>query len=624
MPAVSLSQSVDVETPELVVLSYTVAGVGSRAMAAIIDYVICIAIGLALAIGVVTLGSGFVTRGAYDKLTAAWVGAVMGLLLFALVWLYYVLFEALNDGQTPGKRLMRLRVVLDGGLAVTFEASAIRNIVRFVDLQPVFLYAVGMVSLVTSSRGKRLGDMAAGTLVVKEDLTRQPIVAKAERRDADGAPLAITARLTEPEYAMLDRFVQRRMQFDAVRRGALAASIAERLSAALGDDAKDSSPVGALVRLHDEEQQARVRGVAARSDAGAARERHAIVAINAPRWSAFAERLKRIQSGGLKGQDETVVREFVQEYRELTSDLARLRTATRGTDSAELFYLNRLVASAHSLLYRRRTITLRRIVQYLFGDVPAEIRASFRPIALAAALLFVPLLVTARAIVVKPTLASTLLPASMLARADSGVIKAKQGKGYIEDPQVLRPMMASRLVTNNVQVAFMAFAFGITAGIMTVWVLVMNGLSIGAAIGLYMSKDIGHLIFGFIAPHGVFELSAIVIAGAAGLLLAAGMLIPGDRTRRAALAINGRRAIRLVGGCAFLLIFAGAIEGFISPNASITQTAKFAVSAITAVLLVLYVFPFTTVAATAPRDSSDRGTDSPRLPSLPVAIRPAQ
>lgn len=624
MPAVSLSQSVDVETPEAVVLSYTVAGVGSRSVAAIIDYLICLAIAVAMALGMAMVGSGFAAKGAYEKLTAAWVSAVIGLLVFALVWLYYVLFEALNDGQTPGKRMMRLRVVLDGGLAVTFEASAIRNLVRFVDLQPGLLYAVGIVALVTSSRGKRLGDMAAGTLVVKEDVTQQPLVAKATRRTDHATSMAINARLTEPEYAMLDRFVQRRLQFDDARRTALAASIAERLAAVLDDHAKQSSPISALVRLHDEEQQARVRGVAARSDAGAARERHAIVAINAPRWSAFAERLKRIQAGGLKGQEETVVREFVQEYRELTSDLARLRTATRGTDSAELFYLNRLVASAHSLLYRRRTITLRRVVQYLFGDVPKEIRASFRPIALAGALLCVPIVVTARAVVVQPTLASTLLPASMLARADSGVTKARNGQGYIADPEMLRPMMASRLVTNNVQVAFMAFAFGITAGIMTVWVLVMNGLSIGAAIGLYMSKDIGHLIFGFIAPHGVFELSAIAIAGAAGLLLAAGMLIPGNRTRRAALAINGRRAMRLVGGCAFLLVFAGAIEGFVSPNATITQTAKYGVSAITAVLLALYVFPWTTKAATGPLDSSVRDTDSPRLPSLPAAIRPTQ
>lgn len=626
MSTASLSQTVDVETPELVVLSYTIAGIGSRAVAALIDYLICILSILVLVIGVAALQTSNIFIGV-ERITSAWASAVIGLLFFATLWLYYVLFEALNDGQTPGKRIMRLRVVQDGGLAVTFEASAIRNLVRIVDLQPVFLYAVGIISLVISSRGKRLGDMAAGTLVVKEDLTTQPTIARPPRRQTDGAPLAITARLTEAEYAMLDRFVQRRMEFDPARRTMLAVSLVTRLTKALDGDDVVSSPVMALVRLHDTEQAARARGVAALSDAGAARERHAIVAINAPRWSAFADRLKDIQSKGLKAQNEKVVREFVHEYRELTSDLARLRTATRGTDSAELFYLNRLVASAHSLLYRRRQISLRRVVQYLFADVPAEIRASLRPIALAAALLFVPLFVAARAVVVQPALASKLLPPGMITRADSGVARAKAGLGYVEDPQVLRPMFASRLVTNNVQVAFLAFATGITAGTLTVWVMLSNGLSIGAAIGLYLSKGIGHLIFGFIAAHGVLELSAIVIAGGAGLLLAAGMLIPGDRTRSVALAANARRAIRLVGGCAFLLVFAATIEGFISPNASITANTKYAVSALTAILLVLYIFPWTRTTATkatARPDSSAPDTDLPHLPSSHLATRPAQ
>ena len=619
----SLSQTVHVETPELVVLSYTIAGVGSRASAAIIDYLICLAVFIALIVGMVTLGSGIVRAGP-DRLTSAWAAAIIGLMLFALLWLYYVLFEALNDGQTPGKRFMRLRVVLDGGLAVTFEASAIRNLVRFVDLQPAFLYAVGMTSLVASARGKRLGDMAAGTLVVKEDLTSKPQTTTTVRSSTD-TPLAIAARLSDDEYALLDRFIQRRMDFEPARRAALADGLVQQLRTTLGETLLEQQPtsVATLLQLHGEEQTARARGVAGRNNAGAARERHAIVAINAPRWAAFADRLKRIQSKGLRAQHESVVREFVQEYRELTSDLARLRTASRGTDSPELFYLNRLVASAHSLLYRRRTLRLRAVVQYLFVDVPAEIRASFRPIALAAALLFVPMIVAGRAVVVKPALAATLLPPGMLARADSGVVKAKSGQGYIEDPQMLRPLMASRLVTNNVQVAFMAFAFGMTAGVMTVWVLLMNGVSIGAAIGLYMSKGIGHLIFGFIAAHGVFELSAITIAGGAGMLLAAGMLIPGERTRGAALAANGRRAIRLIGGCCLLLVFAAAIEGFVSPNASISAAAKYAISGLTACCLVLYLVPWNR-AATARRDSSAPDIDSPPAPSLSLATHPAQ
>ncbi len=588
-----LAQTVDVETPELVVLSYTIAGIGSRASAAMLDYLICIVSFILLLVGVQQFAS-LKFLGLNRDSSAAWAIAVIGFFQFAVLWLYYVLFEALQDGQTPGKRIMKLRVVRDGGLAVNFEASAIRNLVRVVDMQPAFLYAIGMVSSVANSRGKRLGDLAAGTLVVKEDLISQPMVAQAARRTSASDALTITTQLSEDQFALLDRFVQRRMALEPARRNELAVNLAERFKDTLDYDATHG-PLNALVHLHENEQAARARGAVSRHDRGAARERHAIVAINAPRWTAFASRLEKMHGGGLKSLDENGVREFVQEYRELTSDLARLRTATRGAEPAELFYLNRLVASAHSLLYRRRTLTLQRVVQFLFVDVPAEIRASVVPIGLATVLMFVPVLITSVSVVRKPSLATVLLPPGMMARADSGVARAKTGNTeYIRDPQVLRPMMASSIITNNVQVTFMAFALGITAGILTVWLLITNGVSIGAVIGLYMSKHIGHLVFGFMAPHGVLELSAIVISGGAGFLLAAGMLVPGEHTRRAALAENGRRAVRLVAGSAFLLLFAGALEGFVSPNANIPLPAKFAISAATAVVLALYLYKWPT------------------------------
>ncbi|MEP6834857.1 MAG: stage II sporulation protein M [Gemmatimonas sp.] len=589
MKSAPLAQTVDVETPELTVLSYTIAGVGSRASAAMLDYLFCVVAFIALIIIILQFASRN-DLGLTQDASAAWAIAVIGLFQFAVLWLYYVIFEALLDGQTPGKRIMNLRVVRDGGLAVNFEASAIRNLVRIIDMQPVFLYAIGMLSTVANARGKRLGDMAAGTLVVKEGVISQPMVAQAPRRASQSDVLTITARLTEDQYELLDRFVQRRMSFEPARRNELASNLAGRLKDVL-DGEETGTPLTALVRLHDDEQAARARGLASRHDRGAARERHAIVAINAPRWAAFAKRLTSVQGRGLRSLNETEVREFVQEYRELTSDLARLRTATRGTEPAELFYLNRLVASAHSLLYRRQTVTLRRVVQFLFVDVPAEVRASVVPIGLAAALLFVPVLVTAIAVVRKPDLATQLLPPSMMQRADSGVIRSKSGNNdYIQDPQVLRPLMASRIITNNVQVVFMSFALGITAGILTVWLLITNGISIGAVVGLYLSKGIGHLVFGFMAAHGVLELSAIVFAGGGGFLLAAGMIVPGERTRRLALVENGKRAVRLVTGSAFLLVFAGSLEGFVSPNANIPIEAKFAISAASAVMLALYLY----------------------------------
>ena len=123
----------------------------------------------------------------------------------------------------------------------------------------------------------------------------------------------------------------------------------------------------------------------------------------------------------------------------------------------------------------------------------------------------------------------------------------------------------------------------------TCFVLVTNGQSIGAVLGLYFSKGIGSLIIAFIAPHGVLELTAICIAGGAGLLLGAAFIIPGDRTRRRALVENGKRSITLVAGATFLLVGAGIIEGFISPIPWWPLELKLTVCAVTALLLYAYL-----------------------------------
>jgi len=166
----SYEQTVDVETPELVVLTYSIAGIGSRAMAAITDLLIVLATIAVLGIvffAVVATG-GF----AGFDLGGSWGIAILILVQFGLLWGYYVLFEGLMDGQTPGKRVHHIRVVREGGYSVTFGASAVRNLIRFVDMQPLFLYLVGMISVVATRRGRRLGDIVAGTIVVREDARR--------------------------------------------------------------------------------------------------------------------------------------------------------------------------------------------------------------------------------------------------------------------------------------------------------------------------------------------------------------------------------------------------------------------------------------------------------------------
>ena len=585
-PAV-LAQTVDIETPELVGVTYTVAGVGSRAYAAIIDYFICVVGFIVVTIGILTFFDR-VRSGLAREASVAWAAALMILVQFVVLWGYYVLFEALADGQTPGKRALRLRVVRDGGYSITFGASAVRNLVRIVDMQPLLVYAVGMVSVVISRSGKRLGDIAAGTIVVQEGIVRQPSAAAPARSGTALEPLPLQAALRDDEYEVLDRFMLRRAALDHTRRQALADQLVGRFAPALGED--DGSPaIARLAHLHSSERSARERGVSARLETGAGRERHAIVARGSQRWATFASHLADAQRRGLKQLGEARVREFVREYRDVTADLARLRTAAHGRDTDDVFYLNRLVAGAHNLLYRRRALPLRDITHFLFTDVPREIRASALPIALAAALMFGPAFIAYTAVVTNPANAAALVPPAMLDRADDGVRRAKDGQGYITDPQLFRPVMATSIIANNVQVALGAFAFGMTFGVLTAWVLLSNGVSLGAVSGLYASKGIGTLLLAFVAPHGVLELTAICIAGGAGFLLAAGLLIPGNRTRGEALVHNGRRAIRLVAGAAMLLVVAGALEGFVSPIEWWPLEGKLAVSGLTAVALYLFL-----------------------------------
>ncbi|MGH7709912.1 MAG: stage II sporulation protein M [Gemmatimonadaceae bacterium] len=580
----SFAQTVDVETPELVVLTYTIAGVGSRAAAALIDYAICLLAFVAIQVGVWSLGVRGVIGGATRS--AAWSAALLYLLLFAILWGYYVLFEGLADGQTPGKRLLRLRAVRDGGYSLTFGASAVRNLVRMLDMQPVFTYAVAIASVLLTKRGKRLGDLAAGTIVVREGLTARP-AAPLTRHATETAAVA-QARLTNDEYLVLERFAERRADLSAERRSALAEQVAARLAPAL-TSIEGTSVITRLLTLYEEERRARAGGAVAIRETGAARERSAIVAAGSKAWNAFAALLHAAQGGGLTRLPEHDVRQFVESYRDAANDLARLQTASRGRQDAEVFFLSRLVAAAHNLLYRGTSLTLGTALRALALEGPREVRRSWRPILLAAIVFFGPAAIAHVAVVRDPTVAETFLPPGMLDRAEEGLERARRGTGYIPDPELFRPVMASTIIANNVQVTFAAFALGLTAGIGTLLLLLTNGVAIGGVMGLYTSRGIASLLIKFVAPHGVLELSAICIAGGGGLLLAGALLLPGERTRRRALVENGRRAIHLIGVSTVLLVVAGTLEGFVSPIPSWSLGAKLAVSGVTAVALLLYL-----------------------------------
>ena len=172
-----LAETVDIETPELVVVSYTLAGVGSRIAAGLIDLFVCAALLFAVIMLAVFVGSPVSPEeiGRGTNSSTAWASAVVVFMQFAILWGYYLLCEGLFDGRTLGKRLLGLRAVRDGGYSVGFAASAVRNLMRIIDLQPLFTYLVGIAGIAISKSGKRLGDVVAGTIVVREAMVKQPI-----------------------------------------------------------------------------------------------------------------------------------------------------------------------------------------------------------------------------------------------------------------------------------------------------------------------------------------------------------------------------------------------------------------------------------------------------------------
>ena len=172
----------------------------------------------------------------------------------------------------------------------------------------------------------------------------------------------------------------------------------------------------------------------------------------------------------------------------------------------------------------------------------------------------------------------------------TAIAQIEQGELWTDIPVDERPYASSFIMTNNIQVSFLAFAGGVTGGLLTVYVLLFNGLLLGGITGLTAHYGIGLGLWTFVIGHGVLELSAIFITGGAGLMMGWAMLNPGLLRRRDALMLAARKAVLLVLGCIPVLITAGVIEGFLSPNAAIPWPVKWTVGVLSGLLFYGYLW----------------------------------
>lgn len=229
--------TLDIHTPENVAFGYKIAGIGSRFLATLIDTIILIL----LQIVVVVVYLLILNSLDIDPFggSSAWLAAVLGLVAFLFYWGYYILFEMLWNGQSPGKRWTGLRVIRIDGTPITLSESLIRNLVRIVDFLPAG-YGAGVLTMFLDSRARRLGDLAAGTLVV-HDRAPVSIQSLSVRRAAnltlrgqtqislDGFPVE---RLTNDDLSLIEDFLLRRDQM--THRQSLAVQILDALHSRLG------------------------------------------------------------------------------------------------------------------------------------------------------------------------------------------------------------------------------------------------------------------------------------------------------------------------------------------------------------------------------------------------------
>jgi uncharacterized RDD family membrane protein YckC len=219
-------------TPERVSLQYDIAGIGSRGAALIVDSLIQTAIALVAAIavsgGALTLIS-FVGDAA-GLLAGVLLYALIALALFAITFGYFMVFEIMWSGQTPGKRVVGLRVIRENGYPIRPVDAVIRNLVRIVDALP-FGYAVGVLAMLFNSRSRRLGDFAAGTLVVREGARSRHVFAEALEPEQ---PAAMGVNLRAEDATLVRDFLVRRSGMSPPARADLARRLANAMSARYG------------------------------------------------------------------------------------------------------------------------------------------------------------------------------------------------------------------------------------------------------------------------------------------------------------------------------------------------------------------------------------------------------
>ncbi len=287
-----------------------------------------------------------------------------------------------------------------------------------------------------------------------------------------------------------------------------------------------------------------------------------------PLWKALEALLQKVDRSGLKSLSATEVRSLSSLYRTVCADLARARTHQLGQTLT--YNLQTLTTRAYSQIYqgskRQDWQSVRSFMAYGF---PKVIQDTIWYTALSTGIFLLGAIVAWWYAWQDPAFMSLVVPERMISmvRDDHQLWMGK----ILGD----EPLASTSIMVNNLSVTFRAAAGGITAGLFTTYILAFNGILIGAVGVLVGQNNLAYPFWAFVFPHGSLELPAIFLSGGAGLLIGRALLFPGQYRRVDAFKLYGLQAAQLMFGVVVLLLIAGAIEGFFSPNPLIPSPLKY-------------------------------------------------
>lgn len=521
-------------TPERVPLTVPLAGLGERALAYGIDLGVVV-----LALFVLFFIYNFWGDLEADLGALSPVGTLaLALFGFGSVVLYDTLFEVLGDGRTPGKRLMKLRVVSAGGRTPDLATSLLRNALRLLDWLP-FFYGVGTVALfVTGTR--RVGDLLANTVIVTERAREVDPFAPCVEAAATLGAWPQPRPWSDAQLLQALEIVERTRELPAPAADKLCRRVLARIDDELAGDESVTSARVALARVCLALRDVR-GGMGAQITRCLTAERQLSSRLVAARARPSLEAVELL--------DDAI--------RHAASEL--MRGTRRGAPARVLEALSLTLLDAER---HRAAVGARAGLWHLLAvEVPGAVYQERKQIARAGLVFTLSVVVGFSLAYANAALGKALVGEDLARLIEEGASWTNriEEQGSFANAAVM-------IITNNVRVALIAFVMGLVGGVGPLLVLYGNGLHFGSVFGYAMSLGTAGTLGKFVLAHGPTELTAICVAGAAGMCLGRALIAPGRRTRLEALRAEAATGGKLALAAVLMLLVIGGVEGFVSPG----------------------------------------------------------